>query len=80
MGILAAGYKADLILMDLAKPHLQPVHNVESLLAYSANGADVHTTIVDGQVLMQDRKLLTIDEDELYREVSTRAKRIVAGI
>ncbi|WP_145330316.1 amidohydrolase [Paenibacillus xylanexedens] len=80
VGMLAPGYKADLILIDLAKPHLQPIHNVESLLAYSVNGADVHTTIVDGQILMQDRKLLTIDEDELYREVSTRAKRIVEGV
>ncbi|WP_342555792.1 amidohydrolase [Paenibacillus sp. FSL R7-0652] len=79
-GMLAPGYKADLILIDLAKPHLQPIHDVEALLAYSVNGADVHTTIVDGQVLMKDRKLLTIDEDELYREVNVRAKRIVEGI
>ncbi|WP_339301055.1 amidohydrolase [Paenibacillus sp. FSL R5-0623] len=80
VGILEVGYKADLILIDLAKPHLQPVHEVESLLAYSVNGADVDTTIVNGQILMRGRKLLTIDEDELYREVKVRAKRIVEGI
>ncbi|WP_426334670.1 amidohydrolase [Paenibacillus silvae] len=80
VGVLAPGYKADLILIDLAKLHLQPIHNVESLVAYSVNGADVHTTIVDGQILMRDRKLLTLDEDELYREVNVRAKRIVEGI
>ncbi|WP_017688813.1 amidohydrolase [Paenibacillus sp. PAMC 26794] len=80
VGILEVGHKADLILIDLAKPHLQPVHEVESLLAYSVNGADVDTTIVNGQILMQGRKLLTIDEDELYREVKVRAKRIVEGI
>ncbi|MCK6073706.1 amidohydrolase [Paenibacillus silvae] len=80
VGVLAPGYKADLILIDLAKPHLQPIHNLESLLAYSVNGADVHTTIVDGQILMRDRKLLTLNEDELYREVNARAKRIVEGI
>ncbi|MBT2282827.1 amidohydrolase [Paenibacillus polymyxa] len=80
VGILEAGHKADLILIDLAKPHLQPVHEVESLLAYSVNGADVDTTIVNGQILMRGRKLLTIDEDELYREVKVRAKRIVEGI
>ncbi|MET1167781.1 N-ethylammeline chlorohydrolase, partial [Bacillus velezensis] len=44
------------------------------------NGADVDTTIVNGQILMRGRKLLTIDEDELYREVKVRAKRIVEGI
>lgn len=80
VGILEAGRKADLILIDLAKPHLQPVHEVESLLVYSVNGADVDTTMVNGQILMRGRKLLTIDEDELYREVKVRAKRIVEGI
>ncbi|SDC71562.1 5-methylthioadenosine/S-adenosylhomocysteine deaminase [Paenibacillus sp. CF095] len=80
VGMLEVGHKADLILIDLAKPHLQPVHEVESLLAYSVNGADVDTTIVNGQILMRGRKLLTIDEDELYREVKVRAKRIVEGI
>ncbi|WP_145147249.1 amidohydrolase [Paenibacillus xylanexedens] len=80
VGVLEAGRKADLILIDLTKPHLQPVHEVESLLAYSVNGADVDTTIVNGQILMRGRKLLTIDEEELYREVKVRAKRIVEGI
>ncbi|GAS81383.1 amidohydrolase [Paenibacillus amylolyticus] len=80
VGVLKVGRKADLILIDLAKPHLQPVHEVESLLAYSVNGADVDTTIVNGQILMRGRKLLTIDEEELYREVKVRAKRIVEGI
>lgn len=80
VGILAAGYKADVILIDLTKPHLQPIHDVEALLAYSVNGSDVHTTIVDGQILMRDRTLLTMNEEEIYREVNARAKRIVKGI
>ncbi|WP_440119151.1 amidohydrolase [Paenibacillus sp. QZ-Y1] len=80
VGVLEAGRKADLILIDLVKPHLQPVHEIESLLAYSVNGADVDTTIVNGQILMRSRQLLTIDEDELYREVKVRAKRIVEGV
>ncbi|PLT46687.1 S-adenosylhomocysteine deaminase [Paenibacillus pasadenensis] len=80
VGTLKAGKKADLILVDLRKPHLQPVHQIHSLLAYCANGADVDTTIVDGKMLMRGRRLLTIDEEELLREVSARAKRIVEGI
>ncbi|WP_379133709.1 amidohydrolase [Paenibacillus sp. sgz500958] len=79
-GTLETGKKADLILIDMNKPHLQPVHHVASLLAYSANGGDVDTTIVNGQILMRNRRLLTIDEEELFREVSVRAKRIVEGI
>jgi 5-methylthioadenosine/S-adenosylhomocysteine deaminase len=80
VGTLEIGKKADIILVDLRKPHLQPIHNLHSLLAYSANGSDVDTTIVNGKVLMQGRQLLTIDEDELLKQVSTRSKRIVDGI
>ncbi|WP_042170963.1 amidohydrolase [Paenibacillus gorillae] len=79
-GTLEVGKKADLILIDLNKPHLQPMHNIESLLAYSVNGADVDTTIVNGKVLMRNRKLTTIDEEELLKQVAVRSKRIVAGI
>lgn len=79
-GTLEAGKKADLILIDMNKPHLQPVHNVVSLLGYSAGGGDVDTTIVNGVILMRNRKLLTIDEEELFSEVTARAKVIVAGI
>ncbi|MUT68806.1 amidohydrolase [Paenibacillus sp. NEAU-GSW1] len=80
VGMLEIGKKADIILIDLRKPHLQPIHNIHSLLAYCANGSDVDTTIVNGKVLMQGRRLLTIDEDELLKQVSTRSKRIVDGI
>ncbi|MEK4006008.1 amidohydrolase [Paenibacillus sp. FSL H3-0333] len=80
VGTLEIGKKADIILIDMRKPHLQPVHNLHSLLAYCANGADVDTTIVNGKVLMQGRQLLTIDEDELLDQVSLRSKRIVEGI
>ncbi|MBW7460781.1 amidohydrolase family protein, partial [Paenibacillus sepulcri] len=80
VGTLEAGKRADLILIDLKKPHLQPIHDVEALLAYSANGADVDSVMVDGVLLMQGRKLLTIDEEELYRQVANRAARIVKGV
>ncbi|QYR19672.1 amidohydrolase [Paenibacillus sp. sptzw28] len=80
IGTLEAGKQADLIMIDMRKPHLQPVHDVESLLAYSANGADVDTVMAAGKLLMQARRLLTIDEEELFREVSRRAKKIVAGV
>ncbi|MDR6552645.1 amidohydrolase [Paenibacillus qinlingensis] len=80
VGTLEIGKKADMILIDLRKPHLQPIHNIHSLLAYCANGSDVDTTIVNGKVLMKDRQLLTIDEDELFKQVTIRSKRIVDGI
>ncbi|MFD1990596.1 amidohydrolase [Paenibacillus nicotianae] len=79
-GTLEVGKKADMILIDLNRPHLQPVHHIVSLLAYSANGADVDTTIVNGKILMQHRQLLTLDEQEVIHEGNRRAKRIIEGI
>ncbi|NGQ94900.1 amidohydrolase [Brevibacillus sp. SYP-B805] len=80
VGTLEEGKRADVILIDLQKPHLQPVHNLYALLAYSATGADVDTTIVDGRILMRNRQLLTIPEEELFRQVSQRVPRLVAGL
>jgi 5-methylthioadenosine/S-adenosylhomocysteine deaminase len=80
VGTLQVGKKADIILININKPHLQPAHNIESLVAYSVNGADVDTTIVNGKVLMKHGQLLTINEEELLRQVSIRAKKIVEGI
>ncbi|MBW5446355.1 amidohydrolase family protein [Cohnella sp. CFH 77786] len=80
IGTLEAGKQADIILIDLDKPHLQPIHDLESLIAYGATGADVDTVIVGGRLLMRNRRLLTIDEEELMKQISARAKRIVEGV
>lgn len=80
IGTLSPGKKADLILINLNKPHLTPLHQFESLLAYGVSGADVDTTIVNGKILMQNRKLLTIDEKVLLRDVQIRAERIVQSV
>lgn len=80
IGMLTVGRKADLILVDMRRPHLQPVHDFYSLLAYAANGSDVETVIVDGRFLMRDRQLLTIDEEATLREAAAAARRITAGI
>ncbi|AET61587.1 chlorohydrolase [Paenibacillus terrae HPL-003] len=79
-GTLEVGKKADIILLDMQKPHLQPIHQIESLLAYSINGADVDTTIVNGRVLMRGRHLLTIDEKEVLAQATVRGNRIVQGL
>lgn len=57
-----------------------PHHDIPSLLAYAATGADVNTTIVNGRILMRNRKLLTINEEEVLYEVLKRSKRLVEGI
>ncbi|MGN7470815.1 amidohydrolase [Brevibacillus sp. SAFN-007a] len=80
VGTLEAGKRADLILLDLKKPHLAPLHDLHSLIAYSATGADVVTTIVNGNILMHNRELRTISWEDVYRQATARAKRLVAGL
>ncbi len=65
LGRLIPGYKADLILVDWKKPHIAPVHKPASAVVYNANGNDVHTTIVDGKIVMEDRKIQFADEAAL---------------
>lgn len=75
-GSLKPGLKADMILIDLRKPHLTPIYNEYSHLVYAVKGDDVKTSIINGRVVMKDRKLLTIDEDESMSMVSEIAVRI----
>ncbi len=69
-GMIRAGKKADLIIVDFTKAHLMPVYDVPSHLVYAAGGADVETTIADGKILMRDREVLSLDEREILRDVS----------
>ncbi|MDY7078779.1 MAG: amidohydrolase [Chloroflexota bacterium] len=65
VGSLEPGKRADIVLVDFYQPHLMLNHQVASKLVYSARGHDVVTTIVDGQVIMENRQVLTLDEDAL---------------
>jgi 5-methylthioadenosine/S-adenosylhomocysteine deaminase len=68
IGSLEVGKKADVIVLDMNRPHLQPVYNIVSQLVYSATGADVREVIIDGKIIMENRKLLTLDEEEILRK------------
>lgn len=78
LGSLEVGKKADLILVDLRKPHLTPLRNVISHLVYSATGGDVDTVIVDGKVIMQGRRVLTLEEDKVLEEAQKVADNLLA--
>lgn len=62
---LTTGIPADLAIFDFKEPHTQPNINPVSTTVYAANGSDVHSTIVNGQVLMLDRKVLSLHEEEV---------------
>jgi 5-methylthioadenosine/S-adenosylhomocysteine deaminase len=63
IGSLEVGKKADLIVVDLTQSHMRPINKIENSLVYCANARDVETVICDGQVVMEDRKVLTVDEE-----------------
>ncbi|NLO97146.1 MAG: amidohydrolase [Peptococcaceae bacterium] len=78
LGKIAPGYKADLISVDLSQPHFYPRFSIPSLLVYCAKGSDVRTVMVDGKLLMENRKLLNLEEKTICQQVEERAKRIAA--
>jgi 5-methylthioadenosine/S-adenosylhomocysteine deaminase len=78
IGSLEVGKRADLIVIDAAQPHLAPRHDPVALLVYSAQAADVTMVLVDGRVLLEDRKLTTIDEDGLLSLADAQTHRLLA--
>lgn len=76
IGSIEAGKKADIIIIDLHKPHLTPMYNLYSQIVFSMKGSDVETVIVNGKIIMKENKLLTIDEDKVFAEVNEFAKEI----
>jgi 5-methylthioadenosine/S-adenosylhomocysteine deaminase len=72
IGSLEVGKRADIIAVDITHPHCVPIYNPYSHLVYSANGADVRHTVVDGVVLMEDRKILSLDEPAILAECQRR--------
>lgn len=78
-GQVAVGEPADLILVDLSGPATTPGHDAVSDLVYAASGAVVHTTICDGRVLMHERRVEVVDEEEVIRQAREAAFRLTAG-
>ena len=69
-GVLAEGYRADLVELDVNAPWMWPVYDMPTNLVYSANGADVVLTMCDGAVLYRDGEYRTIDVERAKFEVA----------
>jgi len=76
VGALAPGLKGDLIVIDLDQPHLTPLYDPYSQLVYAATGADVQTVLVNGRIVVQDRRLLAFDLEETL----AKARELSAGL
>lgn len=81
-GIIAKGNKADMILLNIHAPHLEPTSNLAYTIAETAYSSDVTDSIINGKVVMKDREVLTLDEEKILYECSSRIKSIYerAGI
>ncbi len=69
LGWIAPGYLADLVLIDLNSPHLAPIYDEYSHLVYTVKASDVSTVIVDGEPVVEDKRLLTMDLEDLMERV-----------
>ncbi len=77
IGSLEPGKKADIILVDLFKPHMLPLNMPVFRVTCFANAADVCTTIVGGQILMHERKVLSVEEDAVLEQAQIACERML---
>lgn len=79
-GSLEPGKRADLIIVDMSSARQTPLYDPISHLVYATHGDDVRTTIVNGRVLMRDRKMLTLDERAVIAEAGRQAALVRAAV
>jgi 5-methylthioadenosine/S-adenosylhomocysteine deaminase len=75
-GELREGYLADIVLIDLNKPFLIPKENIYSHLVYSFNG-NVDTVIIDGNVVMENGKMVNVDEEKIYEKAERAYYKLI---
>ena len=76
LGSLEVGKRADLIVVGMARPRQQPLFDPVAQIVYTSRGDDVETTIVNGKVLMRNRKVLTLDESRVLSEAQAAAGQV----
>ena len=77
IGCLEPGYKADMILINLDQPHMTPRYDLIANLVYAGKASDVDTVIIDGNIVMENRQLVTIDEKKVLHQCREIARRLV---
>jgi 5-methylthioadenosine/S-adenosylhomocysteine deaminase len=76
IGEIKVGMTADLAILDLDRPNMQPLNDPIAALCYSANGSEVETVMVGGKILMENREFTTIDREKVMYEVNKVCERI----
>jgi len=73
-GTIDEGKLADLVIIDLEQPHLYPLHDPINTLVYCGKSSDVETVIINGQVVVRNKEVISLPE----REVLEEARRVIA--
>lgn len=80
IGSIEKGKRADIVIVDLDDLNQTPYYNIYSDLVYAAKGSDVRTVIINGRVIMRDRRLLTLNEEAIKADARRYRERIVRSI
>ncbi|MEM3054226.1 MAG: amidohydrolase [Candidatus Bathyarchaeia archaeon] len=80
IGSIKVGKKADIVIVNFAKPHLCPVYNEVSHLVYAAKSADVETVIINGKIVMENRKLTTLNIEKVMEAAEKAKTRLLERI
>ena len=80
LGQLAVGRRADVIIVDTTRPHLQPMFDPVAQVVYAAKASDVRTTVIDGRIVMHERMVRTLDQRAVLAAAATMADRVRAAI
>jgi 5-methylthioadenosine/S-adenosylhomocysteine deaminase len=79
LGVLGPGQQADLVVVNGDQPHLVPLYNACSQIVYAAMGADIRTVLIAGRIVLEDRRLLTLDVEEAMARVREYAQLVQAN-
>jgi 5-methylthioadenosine/S-adenosylhomocysteine deaminase len=77
LGSIEVGKKADIITVDLYQPHLYPINMPVHRVVYEATGQDVRDVVVDGRLIMENRKVLTIDEEKVLDDADEMNRKTI---
>jgi 5-methylthioadenosine/S-adenosylhomocysteine deaminase len=80
IGSLEKGKKADVIIISLDEPNAVPMYDIYAQLAYALKASDVQTVVIGGRVVMRDRKLLTVNEEQAIAKALEYKKTIAASL
>lgn len=80
LGSLKVGKKADIVLVDLKKPHIAPIYDPLVALVYFAQGCDVSTVIVDGKIIVENGNIKTVDEEHILEKAQKAKEGLLARV